>query len=822
MIKSREDNIVRYQPDKSIGLSLDEVELRKKQKLVNRTKIVVGKTYAEIIFSNVFNFFNIILFIIAGFMIYAGVESFFDLFFLYILICNIVIGLYQDIKARILMGKLRLVTAPRMHVVRNSITQEILTKELVLDDIIYLKANDQIGADSILIDGQIGVNESLLSGESDIIYKKPGDILYSGSFVVNGLGYARVDKVGNDNYIETIQNQAKKFKRSPSQILKSLRKLFIFIGGVVIVVGIASIIIYLTNTKPLTEQSFKSLIKPLSGSLVGMMPTGLYLLTSAALAVGVISLSKKRAQVQDFYSIEMLSRTSILCVDKTGTITDGSMELNKLVPLGKYSNTELAQIISNLLKATKDDNFTAKALNKKFTYEMSAILIKALPFCSENKYSAASFKGCKTYILGAPEFINIDNRAGIIKLGEEYTSKGFRVLVLAESNGVITGGKYELNSTAIALIVLQDHIRENAIKTFKWFADNGVKIKIISGDNAQTVSEIARQAEIPYFHEYISLDGMSDEEVANIANKYTVFGRVTPNQKEIIVKSLKSNRETVAMTGDGINDILALKRADCSIAMASGAEAAKNVSHIVLLDSDFDTLPSIVGEGRRVVNNLQRTCSLFLVKTLFAMAMSIIFMIANLFDKSIHYPFITNHLLIWEVVTIGMSAFFLALEKNDEQIKGNFLPNIFKKAIPGAIMILASQALVFFGYLLNKNGIMYLGINSLDQAQSMSILCFTLLSVFVLFEVCAPFDKYRKIVFTVAAFFVILFLTIFMIVDYTNPKPESPIRVNFYCMEGVNYFGVGMIVIILAAIYLFANYISMLLKGEIKPNAKNK
>ena len=821
-MKLKKDNVVRYQPDAKSGLSLEEVELRKKQNLINKTKIVVGKTYTDIIFSNIFNFFNILLFVIAGFMIYAGINSIFDLFFLFILVCNIAIGLYQDIKARILMGKLRLITTPKVRVVRGGVVTELVSKDLVLDDIFYIKADDQIAADSILIDGHVGVNESLLTGESDIIYKNAGDILYSGSFVVNGTGIARVDKVGKDNYIETIQNQANKFKRSSSQILKSLRKLFIFIGAVVITIGVASIIIFLTETNPLTEQAFKDSIKPLAGSLVGMIPTGLYLLTSAALAVGVISLAKKRAQVQDFYSIEMLSRTSVLCVDKTGTITDGSMELNKVIPLGKYSNTEISQIISNLLKATKDDNLTARALNKEFTYEMSAILIKALPFCSENKYSAASFKGNKTYILGAPEFINIDNRAGIIKLGEEYTSKGFRVLVLAESNGVIQADTYNDYSTAIALIVLQDHIKENAIRTFKWFSDNGVKIKIISGDNARTVSEIARQAEIPCFHEFISLEGMSNEEVANIANQYTVFGRVTPEQKEIIIQSLKNNHETVAMTGDGVNDILALKRADCSIAMATGAEAAKNVSHIVLLDSDFDTLPSIVGEGRRVINNLQRTCSLFLVKTIFAMVMSIVFMVAKLFDKSIYYPFVTNHLLIWEVVTIGMSAFFLALEKNDDQIKGNFLSNIFKKAIPAAIMILTSQLFVFIGYLLNKNGVIYLGIENFEQAQTMAILCFTILSVFVLFEVCLPFDKYRKTVFAAAVFFAVLFLILFMILDFNNPNPKSPILVNFYYMEGVNYFGVAMIVIVLATIYIFVNYLVKILKGDVKRNVKDK
>lgn len=816
----KEIEINRYNHDLN-GLTEEQVLLRKKQKLINKSKIVVGKSYFEIILSNVFNFFNILLFIIAALMIFGGIKSCFDLFFLIILSANIMIGLYQDIKARVLMDRLRISTDSKTIVIRNGIKQKIPTEELVLDDIVIFNNNCQIGSDSIVLKGSVGVNESLLTGESDVVYKKEGDVLLSGSFLINGECTAYVERVGKDNFVEKLQKQAKKFKRSPSQILRSLKRLFFGIGIIVITITIASLIVYATQNKLSSVEAFKSIIRPLAGSLVGMIPTGLYLLTSTALAVGVIVLAKKRARVQDFYSIEMLSRTDVLCVDKTGTITDGTMEVKKVILLSSYTETELSQIISNVIKATKDDNFTSRALNERFTYEMSAVLVKTLPFCSENKYSAASFKGGKTYIIGAPEFINLENKASILRRCSEFTCLGYRVLVVSESDGEITDKTYTNVSKAIGIIVLQDHIREKAIETFRWFKENNVNIKIISGDNAETVSEIARQADIDHFDRYISLENMSLEEVYKLAPNFTVFGRVTPEQKEVIIKSLKENGHTVAMTGDGVNDILALKRADCSIAMASGAEAARNVSHIVLLDSNFDTLPSVVDEGRRVVNNLQRTCSLFLVKTIFAMVMSIVFLFISCIDETIKYPYVTSNLLVWEVFTIGLSAFFLALERNSEQIKGKFLSNIFKKAVPAAIIILLSQLIVFLLYALNKKGIFYSNIETMECASAMGMLCFSILGISILFEVCYPFSKYRRIVFITSAVLTLLTLIVFGLIETGSNGSISPLQISFSSLNAVNYFTVIIIVILLTALYFTYNYLVRTLKGN-KNNDQNQ
>ena len=814
-----EEQIVRVVPKTDKGLSQDEVKKRKELGLVNKTKIVVGKTYLEIILSDVFSFFNILLFAIGGLMIAAQYWT--GLTFLVVLLPNIGISLFEDIKARHLMSKLRVLTQPQAIVLRDGKEETIKVDEIVLDDIILLSGDSQISVDGKLLSGSVIVNESALTGESRPIIKNVGDQLLSGSYVISGNGVMHAEVIGEESYVETIQSQAKKFKRSPSKILRTLTHMFKVIGAIVVTMAIATFFVYYFKGGFKDYDAFKVSMKGISGSMIAMIPSGLYLLTSVALAVAVLKLSKKGARVQDFYSVEMLARINVLCVDKTGTITNGEMDVKNVIPVGgiKYSQEDISQIVSNLLKATKDNNLTAKSLQKYFNYELTKGVVTALPFNSDNKYSAATFQGNETYILGALQFMNILDKQPLAKRAEEYTSRGLRVLVLGKGTKPITGETVEGIIEPIALIVLQDHIRDEAIKTFAWFKENGVAIKVISGDDPQTVSHIALEAGIEGADKYISLADLSDEEVIDAVDKYQVFGRVKPEQKELIIKTLKSNGKTVAMTGDGVNDILALKRADCSIAMNSGSEAAKNVSHIVLVESDFNALPDIVGEGRRVVNNLQRTSSLFLVKTIFAMVTTLVFLITNA-TIGVKYPFEATHFQLWSGINIGIAAFFLALEANQEPIVGNFIVNVFRKAIPASLVMLLPVTAIYLLYIFQEGHIFYSGTYSLETATTMSVIAFTILGLVVLLKICLPLNKYRGLVFAGAAILEAGLLVAAGFVSFKVGVKESIIAINFPSLTLVNWFVIGIIVVITSAIYLIATYIVEALRGE-HDNAKD-
>lgn len=819
-----EERITRTTPSLTKGLSNEQVEERKKLGLVNKTKVVVGKTYFEIILTDVFSLFNVLLFVVAGLMIAAQYWT--GLTFMAVLIPNIGLSLYEDIKARRLMSKLRVLNQPQHTVIRNGEQVVIQAKDIVLDDLICLESGNQISVDGALLSGSLIVNESALTGESRNIVKNPGDYLYSGSYVVSGTGNMHAEKIGEDSYIETIQSKAKKFKRSPSEILKTLTWLFRIIASIVVTLAIAIGVIYylkggFTENGAFNYAEFKDSIKGISGSMISMIPAGLYLLASVALAVAVLKLSKKGARVQDFYSVEMLARTTVLCVDKTGTITDGNMDVKKVLIIGpdKYTTEDIAQIMSNLLHATKDNNFTAQALKKYFNYESTKGVVEALPFNSENKYSAATFKGGETYVLGAQEFLNIPNLNSLVLRSEEYTNNGDRVLVLAKSNKPIKDGKIQNEVNPIALIVLQDHIRENAIETFKWFKENNVKIKVISGDDPKTVSHIASEVGIEGAERYISLAGLSDEEVRKIAPLYDIFGRVNPDQKEIIIQALKNEGEKVAMTGDGVNDILALKRADCSIAMNNGSEAAKNVSHIVLTNSDFNSLPSVVAEGRRVINNLQRTSSLFLVKTMFSMTTTLVFLIL-MATLGVKYPFEATHFQLWSLINIGLSSFFLALEPNQEPLKGSFIGSILRKAVPGFATIILAVTVIYVLYLFQDNIIFYTGVYELETATTMSVIVFTILGLVVLLKICLPFNKYRAIVFAGAATVEAGLLVAAAIVSYKIGVKESIVAINFPSLTLVNWFVIAIIIVLAIATYLIVSYVVEVFRGEHQ-NAKD-
>ena len=834
--KIESTTVTRYSPSLEVGLSNEEVNKRKEDGLVNKTILVVGKSYWEILRTDVLSFFNILLFTIAGFMIYANVADgdpntkwYKGIFFVGVLISNIIIGLYQDLKAKHLMKKMKLISTKEVKVLRNKELISINPEEIVLDDIISFSAGEQIVSDSIIKEGTVTVNESLLTGESDNIVKTVGDLIYSGTYVVSGKCLAQVEKVGKENYVETLAVKAKAFKRNPSHILKSLKRLFRVLGGIIIAYSLIIFVTYACLGKFSSKENFISIITPIGGQLVAMIPAGLSLLTSVALASGVVSLFAKKANVQDLYSIEMLARTDVLCTDKTGTITDGTMTVKEVISLGEMDKKEISHIMSKICEENPDSNVTSLSLKEYFKGSNSNLKIeKFLAFTSENKYSAATFKTGVSYVFGAYEFMNLSNKKETIKAAEEYLKKGYRVLTVAKGMGSIKKNKYEGELKAIGLIIIQDHIKEDAKATFEWFRNNHVEIKVISGDNAITVSEIAKEAGVENAEKYISLEGMSLEEVEKVALDYVVFGRVTPEQKEALVKALKKAKKTVAMTGDGVNDILALKRADCSIAMDSGSQAAKNVSHIVLMDNNFSTMPSIVAEGRRVINNLQRTGSLFLTKTVFAIVISIGFWIASLFNRHIAYPFTTNNLLVWETLGIGLSAFFVALEPNSAPIRKGFLSHILHKSIPAAFAIIFATAMCFFLFWLQNSGITYTGVGDLGfdilhnkvgrfGATGMAVLTYSFLSFVMLYITCSPLTKYRAAVVIGATSVAVI---AHIIAIFTSPE-KNIFDVNFNKISNENLFAVAIIVISIGVISVFVNKMIPILKG-LKEDGQNQ
>lgn len=821
------DGVKRYRPSLEKGLNDEQVAERIASKLTNSSKKAVGKSTWEIIQSDVFSFFNVLLFIIAGFLIWAGQWK--KMFFLVVLLCNMTISLIQDFKAKRLLEKMSLMTQPVARILRNGEIKEMSVNDIVLDDIIYLSSGDQIPADGVIKEGVLYVNEALLTGESHLIVKNPGDRLLSGSFVTSGNAKVSIDVVGRETFAASLQSKANEFRRSPSQILKSLKLLFRFLAITVILFAIATLALYYTQGSLSGVENVKKSIVPISGSMIGMIPCGLYLLTSVTLAKAVITLSKKNAQVQDLYSVEMLARVNVLCVDKTGTITDGTMNVSDVISLrANVNSVDIKQIACNIVHATKDNNSTSKAIKKSFGFKSSAISVKALPFMSENKYSAASFKGGETFVMGAIEYLKLQDRQLVISKAHEYTSKGYRVVVVGQCLGIEKDKIYG-EVTPLGLLVIKDHIKEDAIKTFKWFADNNVDIVVISGDNAETVSEVAKSAGIKDAHKFISIEGMSEQKLKSIVCKYKVFGRVNPEQKEIIVQTLKELGKTVAMTGDGVNDILALKRADCSIAMASGSDAARSVSHIVLMDNNFSSLPNVVAEGRRVINNIQRTASLFLTKTLFAITFSFVFLLVSVISKnsSIRYPFASNNFYLWEMPCIGIAAFFIALEPNNEQIKGNFLRTTFKKVIPNYLLMTLPCLFIYFLFMLQTKGIIYTGIladietpYTSEIATSMCVILISILSCLVLMQTCRPFSKYRGWVFGSIVALVFYCLVGSVIYSYSTGK-ENIFGIQYLSLTYDNLVRLIIIFIVSISIFFAIERIKKVVKEE-KENVNNK
>ncbi len=727
--------IERYEATYKKGLTQEQVEQRISENLVNFSSKKYSKSYLSIFLSNTCTFFNLLGLIVAIALIcvQAPLSRF---FFALIYLSNILIGIIQEIRAKKCIDKLSLVSSKSTKVIRNGEEVEVLSTEIVLDDIIRLGLGNQIPTDCEIISGEVEVNEALLTGESVPVKKKAGGELFAGSFITSGTCYARAIKVGKDNYIEQLSEKAKKYKKPHSELMNSLRFIIKVVGAIIIPIAT----VFMVKSMVFKGATIVDAINGTSTVVIGMIPSGMFLLTSVALAVGVIKLFKKNTLVQDLYSLEMLARVDTICFDKTGTITDGRMTVQKVLKLSAKDNTNIQEVVSSMLKNLKDNNQTAMALCDFFGQKGSMIAEKILPFNSQRKLSAVTFNDSLTYSFGAPEFVLPKAQYTKIKENiDKYAQQGLRVLVLAKSSTPIEDDKAPNDFAPVALILISDNIREDAVETIKWFKDNDVAIKVISGDNPVTVSEVARRVGIDNAERYVSLEGLSDQEVVAIANEYTVFGRVSPEQKALLVQSMKAAGHVTAMTGDGVNDILAMKEADCAVSVAAGSEAARNISHLVLMDNNFNSMPKVVYEGRRVINNIQSSASLYLMKTLFTMIFAIIVLCNPNMDT---YPFNLSHMILLEVFVIGLPSFFLSLQANDSRVEGNFIGHVLSKSLPSALLMVFSVSVT----MLAGNALTFMGIDEKIYT-TMSIVSLTFAGIISLYYICKPLNTYRAVLF---------------------------------------------------------------------------
>lgn len=716
----------RFRPDAHQGLSEAQVRARVEAGLTNQTSRAPGKTTAQILRGNLMTLFNLLNLVLAILVISVG--SYKNALFMIVIILNAVIGTVQELRAKKTVEKLSVISAPTALAVRSGREVKLGVSELVLDDVMVLKSGMQICADGVVLEGEIEVNESLLTGESDPILKRPGDGLMSGSFVVSGRANARVDKVGDDNYAAQLTRDAQRLKKPNSELMKSLNALIRVISVVILPLGAALFI----KSRFILHESLQDGVVSTVAAMVGMIPEGLILLTSVALAVGVIRLAQRKTLVQELYCMETLARVDVLCLDKTGTITEGSMEVQGIIPLAA-SEDQVRTDMGILASAMQDDNPTFAALRAAFPPIQGSAPLKVVPFSSARKWSGARFEKLGSLVLGAGEFVLGADYQSIRGRVEECAQKGQRVLVLAQSDQEFQGEQgLPQGLKPLALLTLADKIRPEAAGTLRFFAEQDVDLRVISGDNPKTVAAVAGRAGLKDAQLCVDASTLkTEEQLRQAAARYKVFGRVTPEQKCKLVRALKAQGHVVAMTGDGVNDVPALKEADCSVAMASGSDAARQVAQLVLLDNNFASMPHVVLEGRRVINNIRRSASLFLTKTLFSFLLAIISLIFGA-----GYPFEPIQLTLFSTITIGIPSFFLALEPNRARIQGKFLQTVIRQAAPGALcIVLGVQALTA------------LATGTPEQLSTMATLYAVLVGLIVLFRVCMPFNRNRVVLF---------------------------------------------------------------------------
>lgn len=721
----------RYRPDHQTGLTAQQVQEHRMHGWTNQPVDPPSKTTKEIIQENVFTYFNLIFLVLAVLLCLVG--SFRDLTFLPVIVLNTLIGIIQETRAKKVLDNLTMLNAPHAMVIRDGKKSQINAEDLVVDDIVIFEAGNQVCADAEVCAGEVQVNESLLTGESDEITKRKGDQLMSGSFIVSGQCHARLDKVGADSYISRLTLEAKAMQNTEqSEMIRSLDKLVKWVGVAIIPIGI----ILFIQAFVFQGEGFRSSVTSMIAAVIGMIPEGLYLLASVALAVSSIRLAQKKVLLHDMKCIETLARVNVLCVDKTGTITENTMEVQDVIPTKEYEEGKmcpLSELLGDFTAAQSSDNITMEAMKRYFKIASGKKAVAKTGFSSASKYSSVTFEEA-SYVLGAPEFVLKEQYENYEETISAHASKGARVLVFGTAKEEPDGKPLKEAVTPLAYVLLANPIRQEAKETFTYFAEQGVEVKVISGDNPLTVSEVAKEAGIAGAERYVDASTLhTEEEMRAAVLNNAVFGRVTPNQKRKFVQILKEEGKTVAMTGDGVNDVLALKDADCSIAMASGSDAAAQASQLVLLESDFSCMPEVVLEGRRVVNNIQRSASLFLVKNIFSFLLSLVS-----FVFMFTYPLEPSQISLISMFTIGVPAFFLALEPNKNIIKGHFLTNVFLKALPAALTdVLAVGALVIFGRTF--------GVNSADISTAATMLL-SIVGFMILYTISAPMNVLRGVI----------------------------------------------------------------------------
>lgn len=726
------NKIIRYNPNIKEGLTTSQVEERIANNLVNFNDQPPTKTIKQIIMNNFLTYFNFINIILASAIIGAGIyggqifESLKNCLFIGVIICNSIISVIQEVISKKTIDKLSVLAEAKVTAIRNTKEVSLSIEEIVLDDILKLNLGNQVVTDAIILEGNIEVNESFLTGEVDPIPKKKGDTILSGSFIVSGSCYAKVEHIGSDNYISKISSEAKYEKKINSVIMNSFEKMLKVLSIIIVPVGI----LLFTNQMHVTNGNITSSIFNTVGALIGMIPEGLLLLTSSVMAVSVVRLSKYKVLVQQLYCIETLARVDVICLDKTGTITEGSMELAEVIPVDNFEKEKLNTILANISYAFDNTNATMEALQNY--YQIKGIWTKneKIEFSSSRKFSAVSFENRGSFYIGAPEFVLKNDFYKYQEQVENYSD--YRVLVIAFNKEELT--EKPINLKVLGFILIQDKIRKEAPATLNFFKKQGVKVKIISGDNFKTVLSIAKRAGLKQAK---GMDAtlLTKENIDEMLEIYDVFGRVTPNQKKMIIESLQRKGHTVAMTGDGVNDVLALKKADCSIAMASGSDAAKNVSQLVLLDSNFASMPEVVAEGRRTINNVERSASLLLIKTIF----TCILVVICIFMES-EYFYVPIHLTLITACTISIPSFILALEPNHNLVKGNFMLKVVGKSLPAALTVVYNVVLIV---LFREQ------FNIAHNLTETLIVIMTGTTGFIfLSRICRPFNIFRGILFT--------------------------------------------------------------------------
>lgn len=715
------------------GLSSKEVNDRKKEGKINGNCSVKTKSVGQIIFTNVFSLFNIVNCFLA--LCIFLVHSYKNMMFMGVVFWNAFIGIFQEIRSKRIIDKLSLISSPIAHALRDGKNTDININEIVLDDILIIKNGSQIPADAIVLEGECEVNESLLTGESDAVFKSKGDEVLSGSFITQGEVKVKVIHVGKDNYVNTITGKAKYLKKPNSQINKSIKTIVKIVT--LCLIPVTALLFF--NQYDNLSHDLNSTVVGTVAAVIGMMPSGLVLLTSVVLAVSVIRLSKKKTLVQEMYCIETLARVDVLCLDKTGTITEGTMDVEDICILEETVTTEkIKKILKEYTEVFNDDNPTFNALREYATTQKLPIsedyrydIVSKVPFSSDKKWGSISVKGEGSYCIGAMEYILKNPSEKEQEIVDKYSAKGLRVLTICHTTAEIKNKNLPDDMKLIAIVAITDKIRKEAYDTIKYFKKQGVDVKVISGDNPMTVSYIAKKAGIRNGDKYIDTSKLSDAELIEACEQYTVFGRVRPDQKLTLVKALKAKNHIVAMTGDGVNDVMALKEADCSIAMQSGSDAARNVSQIVLMDSNFASMPDIVAEGRRTINNLQRSASLYLTKTIYSTILAVVFVFL-----SSAYPFVPIQLTLIGALSIGIPSFLLALEPNNNRVKGDFLLNVLRMAIPGGLIAFIN---IMIMQILSK----IVGATTL-QTSTMCIWGLAIAALVELFKICRPLNFMRR------------------------------------------------------------------------------